>query len=219
MEDLETSEQREEVWEAEVRAMSERLSRQSRRSAIFGFLGGMAVMGGLVILIWGAIERTRSLSAVAQEKTTQAAQAQQQAAQAMKTAATVTQTLSQTVVNPAAATALDQALKANPNAANLLVRVYIHIHAQDQRPRAAQLADALRKAGFIVPGIDVQLQSEKQTVVHYYDSSSQSLADANAIAKAVWDAGIPCVQREVPKSTTDKLMPRAYGLWLAASIR
>ncbi len=217
-------------WEAEVKAISDRLARESKRSGWIGFFGGAAVMGGLAILVWATmnqINQNKSLATEVQTKTTLANEAQQQAANAREQAATAKTVLSATVenlqaqnpaVSASATSALNQAFDANPNAAKLLVRVYIHIHAQSQRKRAGQIARALRAAGYIVPGIDIKPESVKESEVHYYDDGSQSLSDANGIAKAVNSTGVPCATRQVSRSAADMLKPRAYGLWLAANL-
>lgn len=219
--------QRDAAWEAEVKAMSDRLAHESRRSGIIGFLGGIVVMGGLAILVWATmnqINKNKSLTTEVQTKTVQVTEAQQQATTANEQATTAKTVLSATVENlqtqsgaisASATSALDQAFDANPNAAKLLVRVYIHIHAEAQRKSAQDVARALRSAGFIVPGIDVKPQSVKVSQVHYYANDPQSLADADAIAKAAATTGIQVTTRQVPQAATDKLKPRAYGLWLA----
>jgi hypothetical protein len=223
--------QRDAAWEAEVKAMSDRLAHESRRSGIIGFLGGIVVMGGLAILVWATmnqISKNKSLTTEVQTKTVQVTEAQQQATTANEQATTAKTVLSATVENlqtqsgalsASATSALDQAFDANPNAAKLLVRVYIHIHAEAQRKSAQDVARALRSAGFIVPGIDVKPQSVKVSQVHYYANDSQSLSDADAIAKAAATTGIQVTTRQVPQAATDKLKPRAYGLWLAPDIK
>jgi hypothetical protein len=219
------------AWEAEVKAMSERLAHESRRSGIIGFLGGVVVMGGLAILVWATmnqIGKNKSLTTEVQTKTTQVSEAQQQEATAKEQAVTAKTVLSATVENlqsqsgaapGAVASALDQAFDANPNAAKLLVRVDIHIHAEAQRARAQQVARALRSAGFIVPGIDVKPKSVDVSQVHYYANDPQSQSDADAIAKAVTAAGIQVETRQVPQSAADKQRLRAYGLWLSPDIQ
>lgn len=218
-------------WEAEVKAMSERLAHESRRSGVIGFLGGVVVMGGLAILVWATltqVNKSKTLATEVTKRTVQTAKAQAEAAEA--TAATQQAVAARNVLNAAvenlqaqnpsasATSAVDQAFDANPNAARLLARVYIHTPAQ-QRKLAMQAAKALRNAGFIVPGIDVKPEISKATEVHYYMDDSQSISDANSIAKVVIAAGIPCGTRQVPQPAADKLKPRAYGLWLAPDVQ
>ncbi len=212
------------AWEAEVKAMSERLAHQSRRSGIIGFLGGMVVMGGLVILGWSTmnqIDKNKTLTTEVATKTEQANEAQQQATTAKTVlSATVENLQSQGDSASASVTsALDQAFDADPGAAKILVRVYIHIHAENQRSHAQQVARALRAAGYIVPGIDIKPQAVKVSQVHYYSNDGQSQSDAEAIAKAASAAGIQVITRQVPPSPMDKNKPRAYGLWLADDVQ
>ena len=212
------------AWEAEVKAMSERLARESRRSGIIGFLGGVIVMGGLAILVWATmnqVNKNKSLTTEVATKTEQATEAQQQAATAKTVlSATVENLQSQSgAISASATTALDQAFADNPNAAKLLVRVDIHIHAEAQRSRAQQVARALRSAGFIVPGVDVKPAAVTVSQVHYYANDPQSQSDATAIANAVTATGIQVETRQVPQPAADKNRPRAYGLWLAPDIQ
>src|SRR6202000_896063 len=97
--------------------------------------------------------KNKSLTTEVQTKTTQVNQAQQLAATANEQASTARNVLSATVenlqaqspsVSASAATALDQAFDSNPNAAKLLVRVYVHVPAQPGRKQAMQAAKALR---------------------------------------------------------------------------
>lgn len=218
------------AWEAEVKAMSERLAHESRRSGLIGFLGGAAVMGGLALVLWTAmstrqqlttqVNTNKSLTSEVQVKTEQAAVAQQQATTAKTVlSATVENLQAQNPsVSASAATALDQAFAADPNAAKVLVRVYVHIHEQPQRRRAVEIARALRSAGYIVPGVDIKPESVSESEVHYYSGDAQSVSDANAIVKIVASTGIACKARQVPQAQTDRLRPRAYGLWVGTDV-
>ena len=147
---------------------------------------------------------------------------------AKQKAATANAVLSATVENLQAASpsvsatatsAVDRAFEANPSAAQILIRVYIHIHSRAQHERAAAIAGALRSAGMIVPGIDVKPKSVRETEVHYYSNDSQSLADAASIVKVVAGTGIPVSQHQEPPAASDRLRPRAYGLWLASGLQ
>lgn len=218
------------AWEAEVKAMSERLASESRRSALIGFLGGMVVMGGLAIAAWAAIDqinKNKSLSTEVQTKTALVTEAQQQAATAAAQAASARTVLSTTVENlqaqsPAASAsvtnALNQAFAANPNAAKVLVRVDVHTHTASQRTRAQQIARALREAGYIVPEVDVKPEIVQQTELHYYSDDNQSVSDATAIVKAVEAIGIAAKKRQVPEPKNGLPHPRDYGLWLASDL-
>jgi hypothetical protein len=219
------------AWKDEVKAMSERLAHESKRSGLIGFLGGAVVVGGLIMAALATLQanhfltiqiaKTNELTTEVKKKTTQANEAKQQAD-------TVETVLSATVedlqakspaISATTTAALDHAFDANPNAAKLLARVYIHTHSTAQRARAKAVADALRAAGYIVPGIDVQPQSFKGTEVHYYTDDAQSVADADEIIKVVAATGIAIEKRQVAPAATDKLKSRAYGLWLASSLQ
>lgn len=218
------------AWEAEVKAMSQRLAHESRRSGLIGFLGGAATMGGVAILVIAAmhtkqqlttqVTANQSLTSEVQTKTAQAVEAQQQATTAKSVLSATVENLQaqSSAASASASSALDQAFDANPNAAKLLVRVYIHIHAQAQRKRAFEVARALRAAGYIVPGIDLKPQSVAESEVHYYVDDSQSVTDTSGIVKVVAANGIPCRARQVPQPQSDRPKKRAYGLWLASDI-
>jgi cell division protein FtsX len=216
-----------EPWEIQVQEMAQRLASQSRRSGIIGFLGGMAVMAGLVAVFFAAqrahnaAERANKenhkLTVTVQQKTAEVKQESQKAK-------TTTELYNATIenlqsmspaVSASTASAIEKAFDANPNAATLLVRVYIHIHSPDQRSRAEAMANALRAAGDVVPGIDVQPASTHQDEIHYYTDDPQSVQDVTTIQQVLAKAGTVVEKRLRPRASTDKLRPRAYGLWLA----
>ena len=220
-------EQQPEPWEIQVQEMAARLASQSRRSGIIGFLGGMAVTGGLVAVFFGAQRaydaalraknENQKLTVTVQQKTAEVKQETQKA----KTTtdlynATIEnlQSISPTV-SASASSAVEKAFDANPSAATLLVRVYIHIHSPDQRSRAEAMANVLRAAGDVVPGIDVQPASTHQDEIHYYSDDPQSVQDVTAIQQVLAKAGITVEKRMRPRAVTDKLRPRAYGLWVS----
>jgi len=217
--------------EAEMRALAQSLSRESRKSAIFGFIAGVIVVVGLGATFYAALQSRNSLQtqivktdSLQTEVTTKS----EEVKVAKQKAATANAVLSATVENLQAASpsvsatatsAVDRAFEANPRAAQILIRVYIHIHSRAQHERAAAIAGALRSAGMIVPGIDVKPKSVRETEVHYYSNDSQSLADAASIVKVVAGTGIPVSQHQEPPAASDRLRPRAYGLWLASGLQ
>jgi hypothetical protein len=217
--------------EAEMLALAHKLARESRRSAILGFIGGAIVVAGLCATYYSAmqsrsevISKTTEIGSLTTDVKTQTAEAgkEKKRADTVKTVLSTTIETLQTkgpAVSDSTRSAIDQAFEKNPEAAKLLVRVYMHTHSTAQRARAVAIAGALRGAGFIVPGIDVQPQSFKTTEVHYYVDDSQSVSDAEAILKVLAGAGITAEKRQVPPAATDKLKPRAYGLWLASSLQ
>jgi hypothetical protein len=222
--DKETTSHTPESWDAELKAMSDRLSRESRRSGIIGFLGGVVVMGGVGLMVLATMNAKQQLSTQVtvnqdlthevQKKDLQVTTAQKQAKAAIAVYGATVENL-QPSKNPAVAAAVEKAFDADPTAAGLIARVYIHIHSEQQRPQAEIAARTLRSAGYIVPGIDLKPETARQSEVHYYAADSQSVADADAIIKALASAGVTVGKRQVPQATSDKLRPRAYGLWLA----
>jgi hypothetical protein len=217
--------------EAEMRALAQTLSRESRKSAIFGFIAGVIVVVGLGATFYAALQSRSSLQtqmvktdSLQSEVTTK----NEEVKVAKQRAATTSALLSATVenlqtaspaVSASATSAVDRAFEANPSAAQILIRVYIHTHSREQHKRAAAIAGALRSAGMIVPGIDVKPESVEETQVHYYSNDKQSLGDVASIVKVVAGTGIPVSQRQVPQAASDKARPRAYGLWLASGLQ
>ena len=75
--------------EAELKAMSDRLAHQSRRSGLIGFLGGAVVVGGLIMAALATLQanhfltiqiaKTNELTTEVRKKTTLANEAKQQA--------------------------------------------------------------------------------------------------------------------------------------------
>ena len=217
--------------EAEMRAMAQMLARESRKSAIVGFFGGVIVVVGLGATYYAFLQtrstlkteivKTGTLQTEVKTKSAEANTAKQQAdaTKAVFSATVENLQAASPTVSASTTSAIDEAFDSNPNAANLLVRVYIHSHASDQQTSAVAIANALRAAGYLVPGMDVQPQSYKETEVHYYSDDSQSLSDVDAIIAIVAKTGIPVRKRQVPRAPSDKLRPRAYGLWLAADLQ
>jgi hypothetical protein len=224
--------QRDVSWEAQVTAMHDKLARESRRSALMGFLGGVIVMGGVVLLVYATVQSNKKLATQVVENgrlDTKVKVTAARANAAQEQAASVNSVLGATVgnlqkespgVSASATTALNKAIDANPSAARFIVRVYIHMPTLAERPGANQIATALRAAGYLVAGIDVQpAQKYRETQVHYYTADPQSLADVNSIQKIVSGLDIPVKTLQVPAAKTDSLHPRAYGLWLATDVK
>jgi hypothetical protein len=217
--------------EEELRELVLKMSRDSRRSAILGFLGGAVVVAGLGATVYSAMQsktslqtqigKTQSLQAEVSTQNAEVSTAKQQAVAAKSVLRTTVENLQaqSPAISASAASALDQAFDADPSAAKLFVRVYIHIHAPEQRKRAAEIAHALRGAGYFVPGIDVKSENIKESQVHYYTDDSQSLSDTDAIMKIVAGTGIAVEKLQVPPAKTDHLRPRAYSLWLSPDVR
>jgi hypothetical protein len=219
-------------------ALLDKLAHDSRRSALIGFVGGAVIVASFAGFYVSVIDYRKSNTTLNSNLTiTQAtAASEKQKAQTSSQQAQAETSVIQTAVKTLESThsaasvttsaALDKALDANPTAAALLVRVYIHTNTVDQKKRAMALASALRADGYIVPGIDqlpsVYAQGPKTyttTEIHYYTADNLSFADVAAIAKAVEAVGITVKTVQVAPSMTNKVRPRAYGLYLARSLQ
>jgi hypothetical protein len=212
--------------------LAAKLARNSRRSAIIGFVGGAVVVAGLAATFVSSLQTNNKLTKQVDKNTelkVQVTTTSADAAKATQEASTVKTVLGATMqdlqnkgagVSSTATAAINHAFDSDPEAAKLLTRVYIHMGAQSQHKRATEIAKALRTAGFLVPGIDVQpypAGAYATTQVHYYTSDTQSLSDANAIQKAVAATGIPVIVKQAfPK---DKQPEHSYGLWLAVGLQ
>jgi hypothetical protein len=212
--------------------LTEQMAQDSRKSAILGFVAGAVIVAGLAVTFVSTVQTRRSLQTEIGKSDSLRAQVTAKSAEAEKATqdtATVKTVLSTTMedlqakgpdVALNATAALDHAFDADPTAAKLLVRVYIHTRIKAQHQRAVEIAKFLRKAGYVVPGIDVQPYppgAYSSTEVHYYANEPQSVSDASDIQSVVAKDGIPVVAKQVTSS--EKLRPRAYGLWLAADLQ
>jgi len=210
---------------SDLQAVALRLARESRRSALIGFVAGAVVMAGLGATFYAALDARTNLNAqVAQNSTLQAqvTTVQGQAATA-KTLLTATAGKLQ-ACDPAAAasamTAVNRIFEPIPAVSRIQVRISIHTHAAAQQVRASAIASGLRSAGYVVAGIDVQTtQSYAESEVHYSTENSQSEADVAAISAVLTKAGVPVVKRLTASTAADPLLGRSYGVWLAANLQ
>ena len=92
-------------------------------------------------------------------------------------------------------------------------RVYVQIRDESQRRTAARLGDALRDAGFLVPGIEVVAVGPSNTELRYLDPAEQ--AEARRAASVLEAAGEPVSLRLVQLKGQSRARPRHYELWLA----
>jgi hypothetical protein len=204
------------------RQLAVRLARSSRRLGLLTLIGGLIVAGGLVMTYIGYLHSNADL----EQKTTLAGNLQGQVSTQKAEVAKVKQQAgaAQAVLSElgtsSASGALNQAFAANPDASKLIPRVYIHMRLASQRAKARALAGALRQAGFVVVGMDVQKYSATampETEVHYYlDDDGQTKTDVAEIEKVVGSTGIPVAAKRAPNQPN--LQPRAYGLWLASGL-
>lgn len=212
------------------RELFEKLRRDSRRSAILGFIGGLVVMGGLAMTYFATLQarenlktevtKTVTLQTEVTDKTQVAVTATKKAEAVVKVLNDASADLqSQKGVSATATSALNKAFQENPAAAKLIARVYIHLHSEPQRNTAVGLAKTLRAAGFLVPGIDLQDKVGRlsHTEIHYYTDDSVSVSDAKAIANTLTAAGTPTIAKKSASSTPQPT--RSYGLWLATDLQ
>ncbi len=73
------------------------------------------------------------------------------------------------------------ALTSDPSVAAANPRVYIHIHSEQQRPKAQQVSQALKTAGYILPGTEIELVSDliRNNQVRYFRAEDE--ADAKKV--------------------------------------
>ena len=221
------------------RAIIEKLAKDSRRSSLVALVGGIVIVASFVGIYVSVLDYRKSNTSLQTNLDTTSAQAdqdRQKAQAATQQVQAVKSVIAETVKNlqssdpgaaAPAASALDKALNADPAAASLVVRVYIHTNSADQQKRANAIASALRSQGYIVPGVDQMPDVYKQgpktytvTQIHYYEADSVSLSDVAAIAAIVKDKlAIPVQTIQVAPSVTYKVRPRAYGLYVARDLK
>lgn len=116
-----------------------------------------------------------------------------------------------------ARTATAAVLEADPEAAEILPRVYIHIRSEEQRPPAATLGEALERAGFVVPGIERLADiGPSQSELRYFHDTEREVTDAERAAAVLGAAGLALEPKLVPGfEDSTEIRPRHYELWLA----
>jgi len=116
-----------------------------------------------------------------------------------------------------ARTATAAVLEADPEAAEILPRVYIHIRSEEQRPPAAALGEALERAGFVVPGIERLVDiGPSESELRYFRNTEREVADAERAAAVLSAADLALEPKFVPGfEDSTKIRPRHYELWLA----
>lgn len=90
-------------------------------------------------------------------------------------------------------------------------RVFIHVTDDGQRQKAAQLAQALKGADFIVPGIEKRPEQIKGNQVKFFRPEDKAVADK--VAAILSAQGLP--PRLVPVTGT-KALPGQLEVWLAS---
>lgn len=108
-------------------------------------------------------------------------------------------------------------LEADPQAAEVLPRVYIHIRNERQRAQAAEVTRALEAAGFVVPGVERLVDVGPDTSeLRYFRRSEAAVADAARAAEVLRGVGLELQPKFVPGYEESKaIRARHYELWLA----
>jgi hypothetical protein len=119
--------------------------------------------------------------------------------------------------------AVDQTLSQNPQAANLLPRVYLQIVDQNDRDYANYMGKKLKEAGFIVLGVEYRAEAYrpdvrrlKMTDVRYYKKADE--AGAQKVLDVLKKAGEDPVRLNYLGLENDpKVRANHYEVWFAAN--
>lgn len=203
--------------------LAEKLTKASRHAAQWTSLGVLVV---LISLFWSFLSirsATKQLDDINQEvgrRKAEKAQLEQDIAQltSEKNALFV---LSNGLLNQPGQTGsqtLKAVVEANPEIANVIPRVYLHIGSQAQRGDANRIAELLRASGFTVPGTEYvgAAKSPGVTQVRYFYPLRESAADVDKLAKTLKSAGIESRPQliKLPEGTRTP-HPRQYEVWFS----
>lgn len=112
---------------------------------------------------------------------------------------------------------IEKTFDSNPEAAKVLPRIFIHIRSAAQRPKATEIAKALRSQGYIVPGVQILVnEGPDENQVRYFHDSDSEKKEANEIAVALTSAGIAAPQIKYV-SNYPNIRGRQYEVWFTAS--
>jgi len=105
---------------------------------------------------------------------------------------------------------LARSFELNPKAANLLPRVYLRFHSEEQRKKAEALTTDLQKQGFLVPETKpVNERGAAYTTIHFYRESERD--EATQIAEFLRRYGVKATVEYVRGSEDSKrIRPRHY---------
>lgn len=95
-------------------------------------------------------------------------------------------------------------------------RVYIQIANDGQRSLAAKAADALKAAGYEVPGVEsVGTRAPKTTTVRYFVRSEESRRQAEEVVKVLQGLGVDARAQllSIPKASAQ---PRQIEIWFGS---
>ena len=112
--------------------------------------------------------------------------------------------------------AIDVSLNANPKAADLLPRVYIHIGSEGQRKKAQEIAAAVQKQGFLAPGVEnVKDKAPRASVLKFFREAEKG--EAVQIAKIIQDLGVNASPQYIEGfENSTKMRPRHYEVWFGS---
>ncbi len=122
----------------------------------------------------------------------------------------------QTVNEQRTLQAIDNSLNANPKAANLLPRVYIHIGSEEQQAKAREIETALQKQGFLAPGLrNVKDRAPKLSVLKFFREAER--AEATQIANLLKNFGVNAPPQYIKGfEDSTKMRPRHYEVWFGS---
>jgi hypothetical protein len=109
---------------------------------------------------------------------------------------------------------IENSVNSNPGA-SVLPRIFVHIRAASQRPAAKLVADDFRQKGYIVPGIQILVDSgPDETQVRYFHPADES--EAQKVLDQVTASGVKNVAAK-PNFIAghDDLRQRQYEIWFA----
>ena len=174
----------------------------------------------LASLIPGLLSRKASLESDIGQLQRQKAQLQQETQQ-LRTRSDQTAAAFRSLANTTAASlspqqaqqAIEQSVNASPEAAKILPRIFIHIRAASQRPRASEIAATLRQQGYIVPGVEILVdKGPSKTQVRYFHSSDEE--GAAKIADQLSKLGVSQPQTQLV-SNYPNVRSSQYEIWFA----
>ena len=112
--------------------------------------------------------------------------------------------------------ATSEAIAANPEAAAILPRIYLHVRDEQQRPAAKEVAARLRQSGFLIPGIENvgPDRSPQRTELRRFRRTDQDERDVQAALSALREAGIAAEVKLIQGyENSTRIRQRHYELW------
>ncbi len=109
---------------------------------------------------------------------------------------------------------IDDSLNSAPEASGH-PRIFVHIRGASQRPAARLVADNFRQKGFVVPGIQILVESgPDETQVRYFHAADE--AEAQKILEQLTASGVKNVAAK-PNFIAghDEIRQRQYEIWFA----